>query len=159
MSATTLDSYRTQVRLHITPALGAVELRKLTPTQVRAWLIHKLREPSARGTPLSARTVSYLHAILRTAPAQAERDELVQRNVAALVEPPVVRRAPVVPLSLAEARRVLEAALGSRLAVLWLVLLSIVLRRGEALALRWEDVDLESGTVTIRRSLQRVREG
>ncbi|MGO9873187.1 MAG: site-specific integrase [Acidimicrobiia bacterium] len=51
----------------------------------------------------------------------------------------------------------LEAAANDRLRALWLVILSIGLRRGEALALRWDDLDLDAGTVTIARSLQRLR--
>jgi integrase len=101
--------------------------------------------------------VGYFHAVLRKALADAMRDELVGRNVAALVEPPIVRRAPVQPLTLDEARKVLEAAATDRLRVLWLVMLSVGLRRGEALALRWGDLDLDAGTVTIARSLQRLR--
>ncbi len=145
------------MRLHITPSLGQIELHKLTPARVRAWLNAKQEEPSARGTPLAPRTVAYLHAILRAALADAQRDELTARNVATLVEPPAVRRPPVVPLTIEEASAVARATAGSRLAVLWLVLLSLGLRRGEALGLRWEDLDLEGGTVTLRRSLQRVR--
>jgi integrase len=63
----------------------------------------------------------------------------------------------VQPLTADEARKVLEAAASDRLRVLWLVMLAVGLRRGEALALRWDDLDLDAGTVTVRRSLQRLR--
>src|SRR5262249_15404037 len=120
---------------------------------------HKLKETSARGRPLSARTVSYAHAVLRNALNDAMRDELVPRNVAALVEAPTARPLEVQPLSEDEARQLLATAAEDRLRTLWLVLLSLGLRRGEALGLRWDDLDLDEGTVTIRRSLQRVRTG
>lgn len=169
LKPSTLDSYRDVVERHITPALGSEPLAKLTPAKVRAWVSAKQVEPSARQRKapaegpapepvlLSARTVAYFHAVLRKALSDAVRDELVGRNVAALVEPPVVRREPVSPLTADEARKVLEAAATDRLGVLWLVMLAIGLRRGEALALRWEDIDLDAGTVTVKRSLQRLR--
>jgi integrase len=157
LKASTLDSYRDIVDRHISPALGREPLAKLTPTKVRSWVFAKQSEIGARGRPLSARTVAYCHAVLRAALSDAMRDELVVRNVAALVEPPVVRRDAVKPLSADEASRVFAAADGDRLGVLWLVMLALGLRRGEALGLHWDDIDSEAGTVTIRRSLQRVR--
>jgi integrase len=157
LKPSTLDSYRDVVERHILPSLGNIALAKLTPARVRSWISAKQAERSARGTPLSARSVAYFHAVLRKGLSDAVRDELVGRNVAALVEPPIVRRQPVQPLSVDEARRLLDAAGNDRLRVLWLVLLALGLRRGEALALRWSDIDLDAGTVTITRSLQRVR--
>jgi integrase len=157
LAPSTLDSYRDICERHIIPAIGGVKLSKLTPARVRAWVGTKLSETSNRGRPLSARTVAYCHAVLRKSLNDALRDELVPKNVAALVEPPAQRREPVEPLSADEARQLLAAGAEHRLRTLWLVLLSLGLRRGEALALRWEDVDLDVGTVTIQRSLQRVR--
>jgi integrase len=157
LKASTFDSYRDVVERHIVPTLGKEPLAKLTPAKVRAWMSSKQVEVGARGTVLSSRTVSYFHAVLRKALADAMRDELVGRNVAALVEPPIVRRAPVRPLTADEARKVLETAANDRLRALWLVMLAVGLRRGEALALRWDDLNLDTGTVTIARSLQRLR--
>lgn len=165
LKPSTLDSYCDVVERHITPTLGNEPLAKLTPAKVRAWISSKQVQPSARQPKvaaampvlLSSRTVGYFHAVLRKALADAMRDELVGRNVAALVEPPVVRRGPVHPLTADEASRALEAAATDRLRVLWLVMLAIGLRRGEALALRWGDLDLDASTVTIARSLQRLR--
>jgi integrase len=157
LKPSTLDSYRDVVERHILPRLGKEPLGKLTPAMVRSWISAKQIEVGARGKVLSSRTVAYFHAVLRKALADAMRDELVGRNVAALVEPPVVRRAPVQPLTADEARRLLETAANDRLRVLWLVMLAVGLRRGEALALRWDDLDLDAGTVTISRSLQRLR--
>ena len=159
LKASTADSYADMVRLHITPELGAVPLDKLTPARIRTWLTAKQRETSARGTPLSSRTVAYGHAVLRKALADAQRDELVSRNVAALVEPPLVRRAAPTVITRAEARALLSEAADDRLGALWLLLLGVGLRRGEALALRWSNVDLDAGTLTVRKSLQRRRTG
>lgn len=149
-------SYTDLVRRHIVPAVGGRRLDRLTPADVREFLASKSVETSARGRPLSPRTVQYLHAILRRALEQARREELVHRNVAALVSPPRVVREEVQPLSPKEATRLLETAERDRLYALYSVALALGLRRGEALALRWGDVDLEQSTLRVTGSLQRV---
>lgn len=156
LKRSTLSSYTDQTRRHILPALGNTSLVELSPRQLRAWLAAKLTETSARGRPLSARTVGYLHGILRAALAQAVRDELLVRNPATLVRPPRHRSPTIVPLTVEEAGRLLAVTSNDRLAALWLLLLTLGLRRGEALALHWDDLDLDGSTVAISRSLQRL---
>jgi integrase len=80
----------------------------------------------------------------------------VARNVAKLVVMPAARSPEIVPLTVEEARRLLEAAEGSRLYALWAVALAVGPRRGEALGLRWCDVDLEAGTLRVVQTLQRT---
>ncbi|WP_322756721.1 tyrosine-type recombinase/integrase [Frankia sp. Cas3] len=104
---------------------------------------------------LSARSVGYLVTILRLALKDAVREELLVRNVAELVQPPRKDGAPVRALSDADAGRVLAVALVDRLAALWMVMLALGLRKGEALGLRWDVIDLEAGTVEIRRKQRR----
>ncbi len=157
MTASTLDSYDDQIRRHVIPVLGHVPLKDLTPAMVRSWLALKQTEITPRGRALSARSVAYLHAIVRSALGDAVRDELVARNVATLVQPPRVRRSTVKPLTVNEAQAVLTVAATDRLHVLWLLMISLGLRRGEALALRWSDLDLGNGSVRVSRSLQRLR--
>ena len=82
---------------------------------------------------------------------------LVQRNVAALVSPPRVERKEVNPFSLEEARSFLEAIKGNRLEALYTVALALGLRQGEALGLRWEDIDLDSANLTVRFQVQRMK--
>jgi hypothetical protein len=105
---------------------------------------------------LSSRTVQYIHAVLRKALNVAVRDQLVHRNVAALVEPPRVTGKEVQPLTPYEARCFLEAVEDDRLAVFFTVAVSLGLRQGEALALRWRDLDLETAALRVRYSLQRL---
>ncbi|MFL6138770.1 MAG: tyrosine-type recombinase/integrase [Frankiaceae bacterium] len=163
MKPGTLDSYADNLRRHVIPIIGPERLTRLRPVAVRTLLAELQRKPSGRpskgGEPAtrSNRTVAYCHAILRAALADAVADELVQRNVAAPVEPPAVVRSRPQPLTRDEAGRLLEAARGDRLYPLWLTLLAVGLRRGECLAVRWNDVNLDRGTLTVRRSLQRLR--
>ncbi len=83
-----------------------------------------------------------------------QRDK-VARNVCALVDAPSVEREEIRPLAAEEARRVLEAARGCRIAARWSVALALGLRQGEALGLAWDAVDLDLGTLTVRQALQR----
>ncbi len=146
----THEGYAGHVRLHIAPALGRVRLGKLSPQDVQRFLNTKLGEGH------SPRTVQYMHAVLRRALGQALKWGMVARNVATLVDPPRVERPEVQPLSPDQARAFLAAVQGTRLEALYSVALAVGLRRGEALGLRWTDVDLDTGTLKVRTSLQRV---
>ena len=93
---------------------------------------------------------------MRRALGQALKWGLVARNVATLVDPPKPRRTEIHPFSAEEARRFLKAIRGHRMEALYVLCLTIGLRQGEALGLRWEDVDLDSGKIQIRHALQRI---
>jgi len=80
----------------------------------------------------------------------------VGRNVATLVDPPRSQRPDVTPLSPLQARAFLMAAQGDRLEALYSVAIALGLRQGEALGLRWADVDLDAGTLRVRHALQRI---
>jgi integrase len=146
----TYASYRYVVRLHLAPGLGHRPLGVLSPADVQAFLNVK----AASG--LSPRTVAYLRGVLRGALGHAERMDLVSRNVARLARPPRIPRRPVSPLSVEQARIFLAAIRGDRLEALYLVALGVGLRQGEILGLRWPDVDLEAGTLTVRHALARI---
>jgi integrase len=102
------------------------------------------------------RRAGRLHAVLCLALEQARRDDLVARNVAGLVAGPKVQHAEVHPLTPAEAAQLFAAAAEDRLSPLWLLVTALGLRRGEALALRWEDVDLDRGHLKVRATVQRL---
>jgi integrase len=97
---------------------------------------------------VSPRTVQMVHAVLRNAVEHAVREELVPRNVVKLVRVPAPHYEVGFGLSLAEARRLLAAVRADRLYAVYLLALSVGLRRGELLGLRWADVDLEAASCT-----------
>ncbi|MER3450249.1 MAG: site-specific integrase, partial [Chloroflexota bacterium] len=140
----TFASYSQLVRRHLLPTLGRVRLVRLTAQDIQACLNQKRQEG------LSARTVQYLHAILRRALGQAEKWGLVARNVARLVDAPKVVRPEVKPLAPEDVRRLLDAARGDSLEALYVVAIAVGLRQGELLGLRWQDVDLERGLLSVR---------
>jgi len=123
----TYVSYRSIVRLHLTPALGQIPLTELRPGEVQAYLNEKVT------TGLAPRTVAYDRNVLRQALGHAERTELVGRNVAKLALPPRIPRREVRPLSPEEARTFLAAIVGERHEALYLVALGVGLRQGEIL--------------------------
>ena len=88
--------------------------------------------------------------------ADAKRDDLIARNPVEVLSRPTGKTAESRHLERAEVLRLLAAARGDRLASLWVVMLSTGIRRGEAVGLEWPDVDLEAGTVRIRRTVSRV---
>jgi integrase len=146
----TFDCYRGVVRRHLEPGLGHLSLARLSPQQTQLFLNGR----SAAG--LSPRTVAMTRAILRQALGQAERWDLVTRNVAKLAQPPRVPRHQIRPLTPAETGRFLVYIHGDRLEALYLMALAVGLRQGELLGLAWSDLDLDVATVTVRRALQRI---
>ncbi len=146
----TYSSYAETVRVHIKPALGHHRLPKLSPQQVQELLSAK----SAAG--LSPRTVGYIRTVLRIALNRAVKWGVVARNVAALTDPPRGVRTERSPLTPEQARALLAAAEGDRLEALYRVAVALGLRLGEALGLRWEDVDLDAGALRVRFALQRI---
>ncbi|WP_432486898.1 tyrosine-type recombinase/integrase [Kineococcus sp. SYSU DK018] len=149
----TYRGYEMYVRRHLVPGLGRKRLSRLSPADVRAFLADR------RAAGLSPASVKQVHAILRTALQHAVREDLLPRNVARLVVVPNAPRHEWQPLSIEEARALLDAARGDRLYPLWAVALAVGLRRGEALGLRWCDVDLDAGLLHVRQALQRTTEG
>jgi integrase len=146
----TFTSYRMLTRRHVIPGLGQHRLSKLTPQDVQTFYNGR------RAVGLSPRTVQYLHAILRRALGQAVKWSLVPRNVALLTERPNARRPEIRPLDPDQIRAFLTAAAGDRLEALYTVAVAVGLRQGEALGLRWEDVDLDGATLQVRHALQRI---
>jgi len=135
---TTYTNYAYIKRVHVSPALGHVKLRSLTPAHVRSFYGEKPR------TQLSAATVKKMHVVLRKSLAQAVSDGLIPRNAAEGVRPPRVSSPgeEIKPLDHDGCAAFLEAARGERLEALYVVAVHCGLRQGELLALHWEDVDL-----------------
>jgi len=136
------------VRVHIVPALGSVRLSELRPTEVSVFL----RRDAERH--LSPQTARHIRATLRRALADAQRDGLVTRNVAALAEAPTLPHTERPILDAAQARILLDSTRGTRYGPLWTILVTTGLRISEALGLAWGDVGRDS--ITVRHALQRV---
>jgi integrase len=147
--------YRQQSDSHLLPALGRYRLTRLGPDTLQGYYAAKLR------SGLSSTTVKYHHAILHRALTQAVRWGLLARNPAEAVDPPRPRKEEMRFLTPGEVAALLDTAraAGDRLAALWTLAVYSGARQGELLGLRWSDVDLEAGTVSVSRALLRVRGG
>lgn len=147
------ESFSTITRLHIAPALGKLELAKLQPQHVQRLLSEKTKQG------LSAQTVTNIRTVLRSALAQAQKWGLIARNAAALVDAPRITRKQMAALDPETARKFLNVAKGSRLEAIYITALTLGLRRGEVLGLRWSDIDLDSRTLRVNQSVQRLLTG
>ncbi|WP_406730116.1 tyrosine-type recombinase/integrase [Streptomyces sp. NBC_01794] len=169
--------YAACIRLHLNPGLGAKKLARLTTRDVRTFLdglrttcqcCAQERDTDRRRCcaigqccekRLSPLTVTYVHAVLKSALEHAVREDELPRNVARNVKTATPRPRRFQPLTAVEARQLLHAANSDRLHALYELALRTGLRKGELLGLHWEDLDLDGGTATIHRSLQRTRTG
>lgn len=133
--------------MHLAPALGKIKLKNLNPTHVRKLYRQKL------DAGLSPRSVQYIHVTLKKALSQAVMDGLIPRNVCDAVRPPRAQKDEVVPFTPEQVKALLAAARGDRLEALYVVAIHTGLRQGEILGLKWTDVDLDAGNLTVQRSL------
>lgn len=150
VKVSTADDYAWIIRRYLDSGIGRIRLAKLGPEHVDTLL----RDMETRG--LSPRTRRQARAVLRSALSDAERYGWVSRNAAALSRCPKIEGSVTGDaLSLKEAKQLLSVAQGADDGAIVTVALMIGLRLGEALALRWADVDLDSAEVTIRGTLKR----
>lgn len=143
----TLKSYREHLANYLIPHLGHIRLRDLRAQHVDAMVSGMLMAPRPR--PLSPMTVKHVHATLRTALNSAVRRRLIPYNPALPIELPEVVRSQVVVWVPAQVRMFLDEAAGDRLYALFHLVVMTGMRRGEAVGLRWIDVNLDRGLVRV----------
>jgi integrase len=171
VSARTAARHRGIIEKNIIPRLGNIPVRKLTAVHIegfeaelqREGWVKKRRPPKKEDDPqsekrgLSAQTVQHVHRTLSQALAHAVRLGVLIKNPAAQVKPPRPPQREIKILSKDEISAVLEAAKAKPpLYLPTLVAVTTGLRRGELLGLRWSDVDLKAGTLTVNQSLERI---
>ncbi|MGA5465588.1 tyrosine-type recombinase/integrase [Mycobacterium sp. NPDC050041] len=165
---TTRALYTTLSRRHLEPApFGATPLDKLLPSDVEA-LVLRLRAKTkpgpkdADGKPgnpvraLSDSTIRSTYTVLRSALDGAVRDGLLARNPAAQVRRPGVQRTEARHLDSDGVNAVLQAAQTSRYHPALVLIASTGLRKGEALALSWDHVDLDTGSLRVAATISRI---
>jgi integrase len=144
------DAYKRDVHYHIIPSLGRRKLKDLSNSDIRRFYRRK------RDEGLSNRSLEYIHTTLRKALEDAKNDGIITRNPTDGVKPhktPQGTAKESKALDPIQVRALLSAASGDRWEALYVIALHTGLRRGEALGLLWEDVDLEEATLSVKRSL------
>lgn len=184
---TTFATYDIYVRKFLIPGLGHRPLGALSVAEVRAFLdnlqtvcqccaqgwdaardsTHRRKDRRPRCCAVNAccrhtikpATVRYIRAVLSSALAHAVREEVLHRNVASVVRLPTPRRSGYQPFTAGEARKYLYAAAFHRHGPLFELALRTGMRRGELLGLQWADLDLDTGHLSVRRTLARTKGG
>jgi len=150
LKPSTLLNYRRYIELDIVPALGTVALQALHHDHIRVFVADLTA--AGRGPT----TVRRIIATLSSALADAVEQHRILNNPATHVTLPKVEKAERVPWSTAQAITFLEHVTDDRLGPLFELLVGTGLRQGEALALRWEDIDIEARSLMVRRTLSDV---
>ena len=148
--------YAGLVRQNIIPLLGAVHLTKLKPAQISDAYATALvggRKDGKEGG-LSPRSVGHMHRVLKQALGQAVKWQDLSRNPADAVEPPKVEWRPMQTYDLSQTAELIEAVRDTSLLVPTLLAVLCGLRRGEVCALRWRNVDLVTGQISVVESLR-----
>ncbi|MFH5182904.1 tyrosine-type recombinase/integrase [Paenibacillus sp. TAB 01] len=148
LKSNTYASYKHHIEYHIIPAMGKIDITKLTPAEIGKFYATLLNEKK-----LAEGTVRDVHKVFTAALNQAVKWGIIQRNPAALVEKPRAGRKELSVWTAEQAKEFLKIALTDRLYVAFLLALSTGMRQGEILGLRWKDVDLEAGTLHIVQTL------
>ena len=149
----TIASYAANVRLNVLPTLGGLELQSLTALHLDGLYSSLL----ARG--LSMRSVRYVHTIVARALADAEFKDIIARNVAKRSTPPAssATKAPEMKYwTPTELRTFLGSIEGHHHYPLLRLAAMTGMRRGELCGLRWADMDLDAGTISIQKSIVTV---
>ncbi len=153
------ERYSELVTKNIAPLLGSTALAKLQPVMISQAYAKALKSGRRDGKGgLSAKTVLYMHRVLRQALAQAVLWELLGRNPADVVDPPKVERKEMVALDADPTAALIEAARGTSMFIPVLLGALCGLRRGEIAALYWRAIDLERGTLAVVLSAEQTKD-
>ncbi|WP_425309084.1 site-specific integrase [Ammonicoccus fulvus] len=148
---TTKQLYAGLAKSHIIGStLGATALGSITPSGIERWVA------GLKKAGLAQSTVRQIYTVLRAILAIAVRDKLIRDNPAAAMARPKVETEEAMHLSPGQVADLLAAADGSRYRLLFEFLLNTAMRRGEALALTWKDIDEANGLIRVRGTLARL---
>ena len=158
---TTYNSYVQHVECRIVPHIGTVKLQKLSGSQVNALYAKLAEKGRADGQGgLSPMTIHHVHACLHKACKDAVRWGRITRNPLDAHDPPRKSGDGTKEMKTwdkAQLKKFLEAIADERLYALWHLIAFTGMRRGEALGLRWQDVDLENARLAVRRALVPIK--
>ncbi len=156
-SPKTLQRYVQLVRSYIDPHIGSLQLQKLKPVQLSELYAMLLREGGYKGRKLSARSVGNVHRLLHGALVHAVTWGIILQNPSDNVSPPRSEAVEIEILRDGEAKELLSKLHGSPLYMIAVLGLATGMRRGEMLALRWQDISGDK--IRVERSLEQSKLG
>ena len=168
---TTYESYYIQVHKHIVPGIGNIKLKDLDTSDLQRFYNAKLErgrcdkvknekgEMVQRQGGLAPKSVRYIHGIINTSIEQAIKEHKLVVNPAKATKLPRNPKKEMKTLSVDDVTKFLTHAKKYRYYTAYLLDLATGLRRGELLALRWKDIDLDNGTININRHLVKIKGG
>lgn len=145
----TYTNHEVAVRSRIIPALGKMELDKLSPIHVTKYLTDLQKEE------LSADYIKYLHAVLKKALNQAVKWQLIPKNIMENVDPPRLEQKEIVTWTPEQANEFLSYAMKDKYYIAFVLAIYTGMRRGEILGLRWKDIDFEQARISVQQTLYR----
>ena len=154
---TTLGGYKQDLD-RVIRVLGQVRLQELTPMQLETAYAEMLRSGSSKGGKLSAKTVYNAHSSLRKALNDGVRLGVLIRNPATAARPPKRTKPEMETWPTAQLGEFLAGVEDDPLYAAYVLIATTGMRRGEAMGLRWQDVDLDAGFVRIRQTLTTVND-
>ena len=143
-SPKTIESYRQVINCHLVPELGNIKLVELEARHLQTVFAKK------KESGLSARTVRYLYSLMSQVLRYAVRQGVLNRNVAQNTEPPKMEHRELDTIRPEQINTFLEAARETPHYALFYLLLHTGLRRGEALALKWKNVDMGMASLGVQ---------
>ena len=158
----TQADYENRIYQHIIPELGSIPLAKLTAADLQQFYNRlkdggRLLRVDQYGPGLSDRMVKSCHVTCRMALDQAVAQGLILKNPALSCKAPVTRPKEMQVLTGEEIQRLLIQTKEDNCFELLLLELTTGLRRGEILALQWDDLNVQTGALRVERQVQRIQ--
>ena len=159
---TTQSTYESRIRLHIIPEIGKIPLNKLTRNDLQQFYASlkkdgRKRHTELHGEGLSDRMVRACHATCRSALEKAVQDGLIRTNPALGCKLPPKKAREMQVLTRDELQRFLIQAEAEGYYELFLLALATGLRRGELMALQWDDLDFQTGVLNVNKQVYDVK--
>lgn len=152
-----ISGYKSKINARIKPYIGNSQLSELTNLQIKKFY-NKLQAGDKDHKPLSSKSVQVIHGILHKSLEQAVASGIIGTNPADHVPLPKVKRPDIQPIMDDDVKRFLEAIKGDEFELFFIVALFSGMRQSELVAVQWDDLDMQEGTIAVHRQIQKAHD-